>query len=127
MAAGNLFGYGSMSRGEFGSNGSLGALGLSKGHGFLGACSLIAAPSVSLVLRVGTVTLEGSGITAPALIASFYSLVRVVLVELELEVAGSVKFSFVPFLVIVSETVAASSSGMVTLVIALTVLFRDAL
>ena len=127
MAAENLFGYGSMSSGEFGSNGSFGAFGLSKGHGFLGAYSLIAAPSVSLVLRVGTVTLEGSGITAPALIASFYSLVSVALVELEPEVAGSVKFSFVPFFVIVSETVAASSSGMVTLVIALTVLFRDAL
>jgi len=114
-----------MSAGEFGSNGSLATLGWSKGHGFFGSFTLIAAPSVSFVLRVGTVTLEGSGMTAPALIASTCSLV--VLLVVLVEEAEAVKFSLVPFLVKVSDTVAASSSGIVTLLIALTVLFALAL
>ena len=86
---------------------------------------MTAAPSVSLDLRVGTVTLDASGITAPALIASFCSLV-VLLVVLNVS-AVVVIFSFVPFLTRVSEAVAASSSGIVTLVIALTVLLALAL
>ena len=106
-----------MSAGEFGSNGSLAGFGWSKGHGFFGSFSLIAAPSVSTVLRVGTVTLEGSGMVAPALIASTSSLV--VLFVALVEEPDSVKFSLVPFLVKVSDTVAASSSGTVTLLIAL--------